>query len=85
MLLEFDGAAQTLVVSLALKVLKECLQEAGKTTGTDRDECRENALPDDGHETPWFGDDLVLLPRECCPDAFLLVGCRTSRVPHRGE
>jgi hypothetical protein len=43
-----------------LKVIKECLQETGKLTGTDRNECREDALPEDSHEAPWFGDDPVL-------------------------
>jgi hypothetical protein len=48
------------VRDLALKVIKECLQETGKLTDADREKRRRYALPEDGHETPWLGDDPVL-------------------------
>ena len=45
---------------LALKVFKKGLQEIGKAAGIDRDECRSDGLPEDGHDPPGFGDDLGL-------------------------
>jgi hypothetical protein len=48
------------VWDLALKVVKKRLQETGELTGADREERRNYALPEDGHEAPWFGDDPVL-------------------------